>query len=140
VALSASLVLGLVGAAIALSLSVRSVFAGPTKHKRYRVDLVPQCFTTGCTKATTLAVQVTIGNAKHPAAKCAYGTFQLPNAKVRRDGRFSVSGSASTVSRTFTLKVSGVFTSSMKVRGLVVGPKFCGSKDSFRLSASKAAG
>jgi hypothetical protein len=126
---------GLVTAALAVNVSVASTFKGVSKHKHYGLSLVPQCFAAGCTKATTLEVQVTVGSAARPAADCAHGTFQLPNAKLHRDGSFTATGHASTVTTTFTLKVSGVFTSAHRVHGTVRGPGICGGSETFHLTA-----
>src|SRR5581483_3531888 len=128
----------MIAMALAVTLSVTSVFTGASKHKHYGVNVVPQCFTTGCVNATTVAVQVTTGKARHPAAKCVYGTFQLPNAKIHRNGTFMARGDGSTVSKRFKLQVSGVFTSPRNVHGTVIGPKVCGGSDTFRLKASPA--
>ncbi len=123
-------------AAGAVSLAVSLRFTGTSKHRHYGITLLPECFTTGCTKATTLGVQITTGRPKHPAAKCVYGTFQLPNTKIRKNGAFSITGEGSTVSRTFKLRVSGVFTSPRRVHGTIAGPKACGGTDRFRLTAT----
>ena len=131
---------GLVTAALAVNVSVAATFSGASKHKHYRVRVVPQCFTGGCMHATSVEVQVTTGSAAHPAASCVYGTFQLPNAKLRRDGRFTATGQASTVTTTFTLKVSGVFTSAHRLHGTVLGPADCGGSDSFHLTATPVGG
>jgi hypothetical protein len=128
----------LAAASTAVTLSVKSSFIGTSKHKHYGVTLRPECFTIGCKKATTLGIQVRTGNIKHPAGKCVYAVFQLPNAPIRRNGKFTVTGDASTVATSFKLKVSGVFLSPRKVRGTVTGPKVCGGSDTFRLTASKA--
>jgi hypothetical protein len=130
------MLVGLVTAALAVNVSVASIFTGPSKHKHYGLHLVPQCFTAGCTKATTVQVQVTVGSATHPAADCPHGTFQLPNARLHRDGTFTATGHASTVTTTFTLKVSGVFTSAHRVHGTVHGPAICGGSDGFGLAAT----
>ena len=133
VSVTASATIAIVTIAIAVSVPVTTTFTGKSRHGHYGVNLLPQCFTTGCTRATTIAVQVTTGSAKHPGAKCVYGTFQLPAAKLHR-GRFAASGRFLAGSKTITIKASGVFTTSTRARGTVTGPRACGRTDGFRLS------
>ncbi len=133
VSVTAAATIAIVTLAMAVSVPVTTTFTGASKHKHYVVNLVPECFTSGCTRATTIAVQVTTGSQKHPAAKCVFGTFQLPNAKLHR-GRFSAGGRFLAGSRTITIKASGVFTTSTRAHGTVTGPRACGATDSFRLA------
>jgi hypothetical protein len=124
-----------VAIALAVELKAGTRFTGESKHKHYGVTLLPECFGSACPKATTIAVQVTIGNAKHPGGKCIYGTFQLSSAPLH-NGKFTSTGDAFAGSRTFKLKVTGIFTSSSRVHGTVTGPKVCGGIDGYRLTES----
>jgi hypothetical protein len=137
--LTAASTILLVTIALAVKLVPGSTFTGQSKHKHYGITLQPECFSSGCTKVTSVGVQVTIGNPKHPGGTCIYGTFQLGNARLH-GGSFSSSGEAFAGARTFKLKVIGKFTSSTRVHGTVFGPKVCGASDTYRLVEKPAAG
>jgi hypothetical protein len=135
VSVSAAATILFVTIALAVKLKAGTTFSGPSKHKHYGLMLLPQCFGSACPKATTIGVQVTIGNAKHPGAKCIYGTFQLSNAPLH-NGRFTSTGDAFAGSRTFKLKVTGTFSTPTTVHGTVTGPKACGGTDAYHLLQS----
>jgi hypothetical protein len=135
---TSALMIVIVTIAMAVGLVPGTNFTGQTGHRHYTVNLSPECFTNGCTKATTIGVQVTTGNAKHPGRKCVYGDFQLPNAKLVR-GSFFTKGQVGDVTRTYTVKVYGTFTTPTRVHGAVVGPAICGGKDRYRLTETPQA-
>lgn len=139
VSATAATTVALVTIAMAGSIVAGFSFTGTSKHKHYGVTLLPQCFTSGCTRATTIGVQITTGNPKHAAGRCVYGTFQLPNAKLR-NGRFAVTGQASAGNKLITLKASGRFTTPRRAHGTVTGPRVCGGTDTFRATETLAAG
>jgi hypothetical protein len=114
-----------------------SQFTGESGHHRYGVALYPKCFSTGCKKATTVDVQVTVGSPKTPNGKCVYGTWQLANAKLKHH-KFKSTGEIGGHGNLYVVKVTGVFTSSVKVHGTIYGPNICGGKSSYRLQAKTA--
>jgi hypothetical protein len=130
--LALAVALGLATAVAAAAVPVGATYDGTSSHKRYAVRVLTQCFTSGCHRATTIAVQVTTGNAKRPNAACVYGTFQLGSAKLRKGETFSASGSFIGHGRVFGLKATGKFVSSHAVKGKISGPKVCGGTQTYK--------
>ena len=139
VSATAAAVVATVTIAMAVNLTPGTSYIGQSKHHHYTINLLPECFTSGCTRATTIGIQITTGNAKRPAARCVYGTFQLANAKLHR-GKFSAKGQFLAANKLFTLAVSGKFVSAHRAYGTITGPKRCGGVEGFRVTGPTTGG
>lgn len=124
----------LAATALAATPSLTATFSGPSVHKRYSIQVTPQCTTSPCKHATTISVSV---QSLHKNALCGtLDSYQIPGGPLK-GGRFAESGEfIGPAKATFTLKASGHFSSATHVVGTVTGPKKCGGTDTFSLKST----
>ena len=107
--------------ALAATPVLTDVYDGATKHGRFTVNVIPQCFTGGCKRATQVAIQL---SPRHPTRKCPSQAFQI-STKLNH-GQFSGRGHFELGGKTVTFTATGDFTKPNAVKGKITIPKPCG--------------